>query len=73
VDKELCYIHLMKSDDSQKEFDRNCIHPTLDEEYIREGLAHAAQQVERGEVADWDVEEIKAAARERLAQRQRER
>jgi hypothetical protein len=42
---------------------------TLDEEYIREGLAHAAKQVSDGQEADWDVNEIKAAGRELLAQR----
>jgi hypothetical protein len=46
--------------------------PTLDEDYMRRGLAHAAEQVERGEVADWDMEEIKAAGRALLAQ-QRQR
>ena len=45
--------------------------PTLDEEYIRQGLAHAAEQAQRGEEAEWDPEEIKAAGRELLAQRKR--
>ena len=45
--------------------------PTLDEDYIREGLAHAAAQVERGEVGDWNSEEIKAAGREWLARRRK--
>ena len=43
--------------------------PTLDEDYIRRGLAHAAAQAESGEVADWNAEEIKAAGRELLARR----
>jgi hypothetical protein len=42
---------------------------TLDEQYIRDGLAHAAEQTFRGEEADWDVDEIKAAGREFLARR----
>ncbi len=29
---------------------------TLDEEYIRRGLAHAAEQAARGDEADWNVE-----------------
>jgi hypothetical protein len=37
--------------------------PTLDEEYIRNGLAHAAEQSARGEEGPWDPEEIKAAGR----------
>ena len=45
--------------------------PTLDEDYIRQGLAHAAEQAERGDEGEWDVEEIKAAGRELLAQRKR--
>jgi hypothetical protein len=42
---------------------------TLDEDYIRKGLYHAAEQAARGEEADWDVEEIKAAGRELLERR----
>ncbi len=46
--------------------------PTLDEDYIRQGLAHAAEQVARGDEGEWDVEEIKAAGRELLAQQMRQ-
>lgn len=42
--------------------------PSLDEDYIRQGLAHAAEQAERGEEADWSADEIMAAGRELLAQ-----
>lgn len=45
---------------------------TLDEDYIRQGLAHAAEQAARGDEADWDAEEIKAAGRELLAQRKQQ-
>jgi hypothetical protein len=45
---------------------------TLDEDYIRQGLAHAAEQAARGDEAEWDVEEIKAAGRELLAQRKQQ-
>ena len=45
--------------------------PTLDEDYIRRGLAHAAEQVAQGDEREWDPEEIKAAGRELLAQRNR--
>ena len=44
---------------------------TLDESYIREGLAHAAEQVVCGDEGDWSVEEIKAAGREMLARNTR--
>jgi len=43
--------------------------PTLDEDYIRRGLAHAAEQAAQGDEREWDPEEIKAAGRELLAQR----
>lgn len=45
--------------------------PSLDEDYIRQGLAQAAEQAARGEEDDWDVEEIKAAGRALLAERNR--
>jgi hypothetical protein len=44
--------------------------PTLDEDFIRAGLALAGQQVERGEEGPWSSEEIKAAGRKWLAERQ---
>jgi hypothetical protein len=43
--------------------------PTLDEDYIRQGLCHAAEQAAQGNEREWDPEEIKAAGRELLAQR----
>jgi len=47
--------------------------PSLDEDYIRRGLAQAAESIARGDVKEWDVEEIKAAGRELLAERQRQK
>jgi hypothetical protein len=44
---------------------------TLDEDYIRQGLAHAASQVAQGDEDEWDPEEIKAAGRDLLTQRNR--
>ena len=41
--------------------------PKLDEEYIKNGLAHAAEQVAQGAEAVWDPVEIKAAGRALLA------
>ncbi|MGD9636747.1 MAG: hypothetical protein AB7G28_14485 [Pirellulales bacterium] len=43
--------------------------PTLDEEYIRAGLAHAAEQAIRGEEGIWDPAEIKAAGRALLSKK----
>jgi hypothetical protein len=47
--------------------------PSLDEDYIRRGLAQADESIARGDVKEWDVEEIKAAGRELLAERQRQK
>ncbi len=44
---------------------------TLDEDYIRQGLAHAANQVAQGDEDEWDPEEIKAAGRDLLSRRNR--
>jgi hypothetical protein len=46
--------------------------PALDEEYIRRGLAKAAESIARGDIQDWDPDDIKMAGREFLAQRQRQ-
>jgi hypothetical protein len=43
---------------------------SVDDDYIRAMLAEAQASIDRGEVAVWDVEEIKREARERLAHRQ---
>ncbi len=43
----------------------------LDEEYIRQGLAHAANQIAQGDEEEWNPEQIKAAGRELLARRSR--
>jgi hypothetical protein len=47
--------------------------PSLDEDYIRRGLAQAAKSIARGDVGEWNVEEIKAAGRELLAKRQQQK
>ena len=44
--------------------------PTLDDDYIREKLAEAQASIDRGDVADWDVEELKREFREVLAKKQ---
>jgi hypothetical protein len=44
---------------------------TLDEDYIRQGLAHAANQVALGDESEWSPDEIKAAGRDLLSQRSR--
>lgn len=63
----------MEIDTSRDGFaEKGAVPATLDYEYVRQGLAHAAEQVQRGEVADWDAAEIKTLGREFLAARQRE-
>jgi hypothetical protein len=43
------------------------IPPTVDDDYIREKLAEAEAQSLRGEVAELDMDEIRAELRSRLA------
>jgi hypothetical protein len=45
--------------------------PTIDDDYVREKLREAVEDVERGNVAPWDVQEIKDELRNRLAKKQR--
>jgi hypothetical protein len=45
--------------------------PTLEDEYIRQGLSHAADQAESGCESEWNAAEIKAAGRQLLARRGR--
>jgi hypothetical protein len=40
---------------------------TIDDEYIREKLAEAQADMDRGDYAEWDVDEIKRELRDRLA------
>ncbi|MCI0332720.1 MAG: hypothetical protein L0228_05815 [Planctomycetes bacterium] len=44
--------------------------PTLDDDYIREKLAEAQADIDRGDYADWDLDEIKSELRDRLAKKQ---
>ncbi|MCA9231186.1 MAG: hypothetical protein KDA57_11065 [Planctomycetales bacterium] len=41
--------------------------PELDEEYVRQGLDLARQQIERGKVAERDIEAVIAEAKRRNA------
>jgi signal transduction protein with GAF and PtsI domain len=43
---------------------------TLDDDYIREKLAEAQADIDRGDVAEWNVNEIKRELHERLAKNQ---
>jgi hypothetical protein len=44
---------------------------SIDDEYIREKLAEAQADIDRGDCAEWNVDEIKREVYERLAKRQR--
>jgi hypothetical protein len=41
--------------------------PSIDDDYVRARLAEAQSSIDRGQVADWNVDEIKAVVRQRLA------
>ena len=41
--------------------------PTIDDNYVREKLEEAQNSIDRGEIAAWDIEEIKAEVRKRIA------
>ena len=43
--------------------------PTLDDEYVREKLDEAQASIDRGEVMEWDLDDVKARLRERRARR----
>jgi hypothetical protein len=44
------------------------VKPTIDDDYVRGKLQDAQASIDRGDMADFDIEEIKADVRERLAQ-----
>ena len=44
--------------------------PTIDDEYVREKLAEAEDDIRQGNFGPWDVEELKRELGERLAARQ---
>jgi hypothetical protein len=45
----------------------------VDDAYLRRLLEEADEDIRNGDVADWDVEEIKAEGRKLLAERQAKR
>ena len=47
--------------------------PSLDDDYVREKLAEAQADVDRGAVAEWDLEEVKREFRERRGQKPSQR
>lgn len=44
------------------------VEATIDDEYIRTKLAEAQASIDRGEVAEWDVDALKSELRVRLGQ-----
>jgi len=61
------YAHLVDPNTQQVYFLTEPFVPTIDESYVREKLEEAQASLDRGEVSDWDVEEIKAEVRQQLA------
>jgi hypothetical protein len=47
--------------------------PTLDEEYIRAKLAEAQADIDRGDVAEWDLAEMKRELSVRIANKHAEK
>lgn len=41
--------------------------PTLDDDYVREKLKESQASIDRGEVFEWNVEDVKAKVRKRLS------
>jgi len=60
------YAHLVDPNTRQVYFLTEPCVPTIDENYIREKLEAAQVSIDRGDIADWDVDEIKAEVRQRL-------
>lgn len=43
------------------------IDPTIDDDYIRAKLAEAQASIDRGDIAEWDVNDLKSDLRQRLS------
>lgn len=67
------YAQLVDPNTNHVYFLSEPVTPTIDEEYVREKLEEAQQSIDRGEVSDWDVNEIKAEVRDRLARKSADR
>ena len=61
------YAHLVDPNTQQVYFLTEPVTPTIDDNYVREKLDQAQASIDRGEVADWDVDDIKAEVRQRRA------
>jgi len=61
------YAHMVDPNTQQVYFLTEPCDPTLDEDYVRKKLDEAQASIDRGDIADWDVDEIKAEVRQRLA------
>jgi hypothetical protein len=44
--------------------------PTIDDQYVREKLAEAEEDIRRGNYSEWNVDELKRELLERLAAKQ---
>lgn len=63
------FAHLLDPNTRQVYFLTEPITPTIDDDYVREKLDEAQASIDRGEVSDWNVDDIKAELRKRLAKK----
>jgi len=66
------YAHLIDPNTQQVYFLTEPISPTIEEDYVRDKLEEAQASIDRGEVSDWDLNDIKTEVRRRLAEKQSE-
>ncbi len=66
------YAHLVDPNTQQVYFLTEPSVPAIDDDYVRAKLDEAQASIDRGEVSDWDVNDIKAQVRQRLAQKKTE-
>jgi len=67
-------LHLV-DDQTQKVYlliEEEALSP-IDDDYLRKLIQEANEEVERGDIADWDIEEVKAEGRRLLAERRAKR
>ncbi len=66
------YAQLVDPNTKQVYFLTEPFTPTIDDDYIRKKLDEAQASIDRGEVSDWNVDDIKAEVSRRLAQKREE-
>ena len=62
------YAHLVDPNTQQIYLLAESAVPTVDEDYVCEKLDEAQASVDRGDIADWSLNEMKNEVRQRIAQ-----